>query len=70
MTATAPEAPLAEMLRRAGHDLPAEVVADLLPGHALLQAMLARLPSQAPPDEPATVFRPGATDGASADGPG
>lgn len=50
--------PLAALLRCAGHDLPSEAVADLAPGYALLEAMLALLPAQPPAAEPATVFRP------------
>lgn len=55
--------PLAALLRRAGHDLPSEAVADLAPGYALLEAMLALLPAQPPAAEPATVFRPTAAAG-------
>jgi hypothetical protein len=58
MTEAEPIPPLAALLRRAGHDLPAETVADLAQGHALLDAMVALLPPQPPAAEPATVFRP------------
>jgi hypothetical protein len=53
-----PAPPLDALLRRAGHALPAETVAELAPGHALLEAMLALLPAQPPAAEPAVVFRP------------
>jgi|GEM_PF-5187981 len=49
---------VADILRRAGYDLPPEVLADLGHAHALLAAMLARLAPPAPDAEPATVFRP------------
>ena len=58
-----PETPpdlLAAMLRRAGFDLPAGPIAELAPGHALLQTMLTKLGSTAAEAEPATTFRPGA----------
>jgi hypothetical protein len=55
--------PLAALLRRAGHDLPADTVADLAQGHALLEAMVALLPAQPPSAEPATVFRPATAAG-------
>lgn len=58
MTEVPPVPPLDALLRRAGHDLPAETVAELAPGHALLAAMLALLPAQPPTAEPAAVFRP------------
>lgn len=60
MAETTPDLPLAALLRRAGHDLPPEAVADLAHGHALLRAMLARLGQAAPQAEPATIFRAGA----------
>ncbi|WP_237212880.1 hypothetical protein [Falsiroseomonas oryziterrae] len=53
-----PQPPVAEILRRAGYDLPAGTLADLGHAHALLQTMLARLAPPAPEAEPATVFRP------------
>jgi hypothetical protein len=53
-----PSPPVAEALRLAGHDLPPEVLASLDAGHALLQAMLARLGATAPEAEPASTFRP------------
>jgi hypothetical protein len=53
-----PEPPVATALRLAGHDLPPETLASLDRGHALLQAMLARLGAIAPEGEPATTFAP------------
>jgi hypothetical protein len=55
-----PPEPLGTLLRRAGYDLSDATVADLAPGHALLEAMLARLGATAPEAEPATIFRPAA----------
>lgn len=49
--------PVAELLRRAGYDLPPAVLADLGHAHALLEAMLTRLVPPAPEAEPATIFR-------------
>ena len=60
MPDTIPEPPLAALLRRAGHDLPPDVLADLEHGHTLLRGMLARLADVAPGAEPATTFRPDA----------
>jgi hypothetical protein len=51
----------AAALRQAGHDLPPETLAALDQGHALLQAMLARLSPPSPDTEPATVFQPAGT---------
>jgi hypothetical protein len=58
MPPTPDDPPLATILRRVVHDLPAGTITDLATGHALLQAMLARLPSLPPAAEPATTFRP------------
>jgi len=52
-----PTDPLAAILRRAGFELPAETIAELAPGHALLQRMLTRLGTTAAEAEPATTFR-------------
>lgn len=51
---------LAQLLRRAGYDLPPATIAELQRAHELLQAMLARLNAGAPESEPATTFRPDA----------
>jgi hypothetical protein len=53
-----PPPPVAEALRLAGHDLPLETLRALDTGHALLQAMLARLGASEPEAAPALVFRP------------
>lgn len=54
----APEPPVAAPLRLAGYDLSTETLASLDAGHALLQAMLARLGAPPPAAEPATAFLP------------
>jgi len=53
-----PLPPVAKALRLAGYDLPPDTLASLDSGHALLQAMLARLGATAPDAEPAMAFRP------------
>jgi hypothetical protein len=58
MNDAAGRAEVAARLRQAGYELPAEAVADIARGHALLAAMLARIAPQPPAAEPATVFRP------------
>ncbi len=54
-----PEPEIATILRRAGHDLPAETIADLDHAHGLLRTMLARLRPVPAEAEPATIFQPG-----------
>jgi hypothetical protein len=53
-----PETELAALLRQAGHDLPAATVAEIVPAHALLRRMLARLGTVPAEAEPATIFQP------------
>jgi hypothetical protein len=53
-----PAPPIADALRLAGHDLPPQTLLSLDGGHALLQAMLARLGATAAEAEQAATFRP------------
>ena len=52
------EAEIADLLRRAGYDLPPSMLPDLAHAHGLLGRMIARLGQVAPEAEPATIFRP------------
>jgi hypothetical protein len=54
-----PATPVGVLLRQAGYDLPAADLPDLDHAHALLQAMLARLGTPAPDEEPAPIFQAG-----------
>ncbi|WP_372625068.1 hypothetical protein [Falsiroseomonas sp.] len=57
-----PEPEIAALLRRAGYNLPPGMLPDDLDhAHGLLRRMLARLGSPAPEAEPATIFRPEAS---------
>ena len=58
MADTPSEPPIAAVLRRAGYDLPSDALPGLAHGERLLAALLARLPTQPPEAEPATVFHP------------
>jgi hypothetical protein len=52
------EPEIAALLRRAGYDVPPEVLPDIEHAHGLLRRMLERLGNPAPAAEPATIFRP------------